>query len=231
VLAELIADTSLPSKLRLLAASSLIRAPQPQPVAVDLLLGMSNDPLLKQHAVYGLGSFARRMREAGHAAPAASVTARLVTELHTADSVPRRVDVLRAIANSGDSAALKAVEPWLSNEEVPVRAAAVQALRLMEHARVASLLTQVLDKETDALVQLAVLDAAGPHAEHAPLRVTIAERGAKAKDVKVRHAAVRVLGAWLAKHEELRAVLQQVAEKDARDSVRQEARDQLGSAG
>ena len=67
-LAALVTDAKLDADARIAAANSLIRVQRPGPRTIDTLTQLIPDPLLREHAVFGLGTAARRLREAGDAA-------------------------------------------------------------------------------------------------------------------------------------------------------------------
>ena len=63
-LLELATDAKLPLRLREAAAGSLIRSDRPSPETVAGLGTRFDDPVIGVHAIYGLGTFARKLRNA-----------------------------------------------------------------------------------------------------------------------------------------------------------------------
>ena len=130
-LVSLMDDTKLTESLRRDAAFSLIRTPTPTVETVDALKRHAESGILQVHALYGLGTFSRRLREAGEAARAAEIAHLLMQLLAKASTPSIQVHVLRGIANSGHPEALTSVKPLLYAPSTKVRAAAVDAIRLM----------------------------------------------------------------------------------------------------
>ena len=118
-LADLVLDTKLDADARIAAANSLIRVPKPAPPMIDTLQQLLPDPLLREHAVFGLGTAARRLREAGEAERSRAVSERLVALLRAAKQSDDRIRCLRGIANSAYTPALPVVS---SSSRRPTRA-------------------------------------------------------------------------------------------------------------
>jgi len=126
--------------------------------SVDALKRHAESGILQVHAPYGLGTFSRRLREAGEAARAAEIAHLLMQLLAKASTPSIQVHVLRGIANSGHPDALVAAKPLLSAPSTKVRAAAVDAIRLMPGDEVEQLIAAQL-LGTDPEAQLAAVDA------------------------------------------------------------------------
>jgi hypothetical protein len=234
-LVQLMLDPSVDKKLRVSAATSLIRVQTASPETVAALSQLTKDSVLAQHALYGLGSFERRLREAGEATRARSVGDRLIKELAEAKGPSDQATVLRAIANSGDVLALPAVRPYLSSDQDSLRLAAVQALRLMDCPEAATLVAERLTKDSASIVRDAALDAARVRAGVGTSRVppallaAVDAQARTASDSHSRLQAVRLLTAWLQREPELRQTLGSVVNNDQEQNIRETAQRALGS--
>jgi hypothetical protein len=115
----------------------------------------------------------------------------------------------------------------LNAQSAKVRAAAVAAVRLMQHRTVDALVAERLlhDEQT---VQNAALEAIAVREPSDTLASALAVSAEKANKPAVRLKAVRVIMQWLAKRPELMATLERVAEADRATQVRDAARAALG---
>lgn len=227
-LISLMSDAKGSRGLRSAAAFSLTRTGSATSGAVTALqrhLGESD--ALRVPALLGLGTIARRLREAGEGARAEAIASRLVEELRDATVPARKVEVLRAIANSGSASALPAVKPLLGDKIAKVHAAALEAMRLMAHPEVDPILAHALT-DPDQTVQTAAVEAIAVR-EVSPLLRSAVERASGATfSTAIRVKAVRIMGRWLVKHPELRETLEQLARADA-PAVREAAQKALGA--
>jgi len=219
-LVTIVSDATLPPKVRLDAATSLIRVKLLTTDSVAKLESWFADPLLKEHAVFGLGSAARRLREAGQEARSREISDRIVHLLTSAKDDADRVRCLRGVANSAYSGAIPAVEPLLTAKEFSVRSAAVEALRLMQDPRVDPLVTQRMLKDDDARVRTTAIRVAARRGMNATLTAALSQVALNDADVVARQSAVVLLGTWAATDKSLRATLEQVKAKEQRPEVR-----------
>jgi HEAT repeat protein len=147
-LAQVSGDASLDRKIRVDAIAGLGVVEKPAQSGVDQLAELAQDPdvELRSTATLALGTTAHHLR--ANDAPAAE---RLLDQLRkdvTAAREPNdRILKLGALANTGDAGSLPAIEQALASDAVPVRAAAVAALRLIRDARADALLTTALVKD------------------------------------------------------------------------------------
>ena len=224
-LLEVAKDTHLPAQLRQGAAGSLIRSEHPSEVAVAGLTLLLDDPVLDEYATYGLGTFARKLRSGGDAQRSKQVSELLVRRLGTVRGQDKTTMVLRGIANSAYVGALEPVRPYLSDENPFLRAAAVEALRLMPLPEVDSLIADRMKNDQRPVVRNAALNAALPRPVSPILIAAVGEVAAKAPDSPGRLQAVRLLARWLpSQTAAVRPVLEQAARSDAEPKVREEAR-------
>ena len=223
-LLEIARDRKLPEPLRKAAAGSLIRSDQPSEEAVAGLIKLLDDPLLDVHATYGLGTFARKLRHAGEAERAKLISELLVRRLEAAREQQQKVTVLRGIANSAYVGALPGVRPYLASDNPFLRAAAVEALRLMDHPEVDGLIAARLAGQESPIVRMAALNAATPRAVSATLVTAVGGAAAQSPDAHGRLQAVRLLARWLPEQTSaVRPALEQAARADAEPKVREEA--------
>ncbi len=226
-LVELMNDARSPLEWRRAAASSLIRTPAATAATIAALSAHVGKDDLHVHAIYGLGTIARRLRERGESAAMGPLVKVLIDNLAVAPSRPLRIHALRALANAGDATALQAVRPWLADENDIVRAAAVDALRLMEHPAIDGILVQQLRDGSDP-VALAALDAIAVRKPTVELERVLVATVTDGKKPSVRIKAVKVLAGWLPSHPNLRATLAEASRKDPAEAVRKAAAQALG---
>jgi HEAT repeat protein len=168
-----------------------------------------------------LGTFVRRFGEAGDLASMERFGGALMRELTAGRGSRHKVDVLIGLSNSGYAGALPLVRQYLADDDVSVRAAALQALRLMQHDDIAGLLIKGLhDAESD--VRLGALEAIRNRAYSAALAHAVTQAMQRDADVQVRIGAVRLLGTWLRDAPGLRDAIE-TATRDEEASMRQVA--------
>lgn len=218
-LAQLAQNVKLAKDLRRQAAFALIRTPHPTPDSVQVLIKNIKDETLRPYAVYGLGTYARRLREVGEVPLSNQASEALLTQL-SGSKESDRVDVLRGIANSGYAPALDRVRPLFLDPDPSIRAAAVGAIRLMPNPEVESLIAARLGADEKQSVRLAALDAAGLREPGDTLVTAVSDVAMNAPDSQSRARAVRLIEGWLPKRPELRKSLEQVAWSDSREGVR-----------
>jgi hypothetical protein len=226
-LVELIADARLKPELRKAAAASLIRTDQPSDATVQFVTKLVNDKLLTEYGVYGLGTFARKIRETD-VARSDQISKFLVNRLTSTRDSFEKITALRGIANSAYVGALEAVKVHLNSEDALVRSAAVEALRLMQHPDVDPLVAnKMADKRPN------VRNAALETAAYRPLSETslaaVIKMAMTTSDAYGRMEAVKVLATWLEQRKELRTVLEQVVQKDPEPRIREVAQRALKS--
>ena len=227
-LVELAKNPKLSEELRSKAAASLIRVRKPSDVGVQALESLLDDPLLGVYAVYGLGTFARRLRETGDFTRSDAASRLLLTRLAKVTGDSDKASVLRGIANSAYLGALPSVRPFLTSSNASLRLAAVQALRLMDHPDVPGLLAERLDNDTASKVRIAALDAASKRSGTQVLERAVEHIAQAAPDAQSRLNAVSLLEHWSHEHPQLRDSLALVAKTEKEPQIRELAR---GAAG
>lgn len=222
-------DAALPRRVRLAAAMSVIRLKDPVPENVQVLRSIVGDPLLREFAIYGLGTASRRLRVVGQTAVSTEATDALVALLSETKTDDVRMLALRGISNSGDIRALPAVKPWLTNEAIGVRHAAIDALRLMQHADADAWLAERLSDDESASIQAAAIAAATGRVPSATMADALAKASLEGKDAIVRHRAVELASSWLEAQPRLTTALQQVADNEAKPEIRELALNALNA--
>ncbi len=223
MLVSFVEQTSIALELRARAAAALMQVERPTADAVASLTGLTKDPRLSVHALYGLGTMSRKLRVAGDEAAALAIANTLVAELRAARSSAARSHVLRAIANSGHDRAFTVVRPYLTSESIKERTAAVDAIRLMSLPEVDELLLKVMDSETASVVRGAAVEALEVRRSSKALTDALSRAARSDKDSSVRLRAVNVLASWLPAHPEVRGVLEALAETESNPRVREAA--------
>lgn len=215
-LVSLLQAPRLAAKLRPSIAMSLIRVRSPSPESVAFLRSRIADPELKDHAVYGLGTAARRLHESGSAADAQAIVDELVNGLQQAKSSKERFRWLRGIANSASATALPAVLPFLEDRDDRVRQAALESLRLVRDPRVEGIVKDRLKTEKDPAVRRAVVRLAERQSVSDTLVATLSLTAKNDADPTVRRAALLLLEQWLPQRESLRPLVDELKAAAAR---------------
>lgn len=226
-LVALLADKSLPAAWRGAIASGIIRSQDTRPETVQALKGILTEPEIRVHAYYGLGSIARRLAESGHAKRADDTALILAHALTTESEQSVIIHALRGISNSGRTVALSAVGPHLQAKSPIVRAAAVQALRLMDSPRADTWIADTLLNDKKKTVRRAAAAAASEHKPTDTLLTAVQNAVSSDPDAKVRQQLVSLLARWLPERPELRATLTYIQAEDERPSIRREAQESL----
>ena len=222
LLGRVIRDERLPRSLRLRAAGSLIRTEQATEETVTLLTSLRQQPEFETHSYYGLGTIARKLRDAGQDARANRIVDVFIEDLGQKPTETLAVSVLRGIANSANSRAFDSVEPYLKSESAALRGAAVDAVRLMNGPRVDSVLQTMLDDPTDA-VRLVAVEALRLREPTPGLMAAARHAAQDDKSSSVRQRAVAVLAQWAPDHPEAAQTLRTVANADPNVRVREDA--------
>lgn len=130
---------------------------------------------------------------------------------------------LRGVSNSGLSAALPAVEPYLTSASPSLRIAAVQALRLMRNPRVTELLTDRLLHDRDQAVRRAAAQSASEQPPSEGLITAMQNAVTSDPDTKVRTILLETLVQRVPDRPELKTALELVLHEDAKASLRRRA--------
>jgi hypothetical protein len=202
------------------AASSLVRVESPTEASERAVRELCSDTRYLEFCVYGMGTYARKLRSAGQTARSEALGKTLIDRLvAAAPGVDQRV-ALRGIANSGDRAAFAAVAPLLTNEAPAVRTAAVDAIRLMPGADVEKVLIERLEHDASTGVRLGVVGAAMARPYSEALSAAVERAASKDQNSGVRNQCVRALSKWLPDTPRLRPVIAKIAESDGNEAVK-----------
>jgi HEAT repeat protein len=220
---ELVRKGSDP-KVRTRALTALARTPEPSTQSVATLTGLLEKEPFSTQALYGLGTFARRFRDAGQAEQARSISTLLRERLRMAGNIaPRLLTVLTALMNCGCDDALPDVKPFLKDYREGVRAVAVRALQSMRDPAVEGLLATRLLTDPASEVQLAAIDSLRVRVPTDELVRAVSSVAASAPDPRVRYRAVELAVQWLPTRKDLGATLARIATNDPEPKVRSRA--------
>jgi hypothetical protein len=223
-LIALMSDKSLSESRRLDAGDSLFGIDVASPATTDALVAWLDDPLLSMHAAYGLGTLARKLREAGQADRADRMSRTLVVRLASARSLEDKARLLRGIANSAFAGAVPAVRPFLTDEDESLREVGVQALHLIVTPEVDGLLAERVREDKAPSVREEALQSAMQRPASPELAVAVDAAARGDDDDHVRYSAVELAANWLGERPEFLATLDYVAEHDKEPGVQKAAR-------
>lgn len=233
LLLELMDDPAIPEARRKAAGLSLLRTPHVSAAAVSGVEAKLDDPNWQRLAIYGLGTYARLLREAGEAAQAERLWQVLESHMRAATSIQSKVDLLLGLSNSGSPRLVSLVRAGLlSDRNSDLRRAAVLSLRLVSSQEVDTLLLDTLSSDGDRHVRLAVLQALRKRPMNDAIAAVLARIAVNDASERVRHESVRLLArsAASARSAQVRAALQQVAKGDRNEVIRQAAAGALTGA-
>lgn len=206
---------------------SLSRTPRPSQKSIDLLKGIASSSPFNEEALLGLGTYSRRLRDAGSPDQAAVLGDFLVEQLKRATKTTDRLAVLRAITNSGYAAALPHVMSYVTNGAEDLRVAAVRALQSMNDPKIDDTLAERLQSDDSNDVRISALRAAKVREPTDALSRAVEYSATSAADPHVRYRAVEVLAAWVSRRPELRGTLEEVAKNDEASRIRDRAQGAL----
>ena len=117
-LVMLLDDATLDMHLRKAIGVSLLQANQPTVASARAIEALLADPSWRQFASYGLGTFARRLRDVGEVQESQRLVQELTRLLTSTKNQQEMKDLLAGLANAGSIDALPAIRPFLENPEV-----------------------------------------------------------------------------------------------------------------
>jgi hypothetical protein len=222
-LAELSTSKALDPMKRNRVVLALSRTPRPDPKSIDLLESMLKADPFSEQALLGLGSYARRLRDAGSLAQAASIGDILIDTLKSAKATIDILNSLRAITNSGYVPALPYVSAYLDKGDDGIRAAAVRSLQSMQDESVDGIIAQRIQSDSSSEVRISALGAAKVREPSDLLTRAVQHAAASADDAHVRYRAVDLLASWIPRRPDVRGTLERVAASDSEPRVRDRA--------
>jgi len=220
------AKTTEPA-LRTQVLAALARTPRPDRKSIDAMKALLKDDPFSEEGLLSLGTFSRRLRDAGSIDQANELGALLVNRLKAARFLSDRLTALRAITNSGYAPALPEVVPYLTDGEPAVRAAAVVALQSMNDPKVDDIIAQRMQSDSASDVRISALGAAKVREPTDVLAHAVEDAAVKAADPHVRYRAVELLAMWLSSRPDVRSTLEQVAKNDLELRIRDRAQGAL----
>jgi hypothetical protein len=185
---------------------------------------LSGDPFNAQ-ALYGLGTYSRRLRDSGQTERANEIGEFLLDRFKLIKGPSQLMALLGAITNSGYAPALARITTYLAPEQPEaVRVAAVRALQSMHTPEVDEILASRVESDGSSEVRISAMDAAKVREPTDVLARALGMAVTRAQDARVRYRAVEVIAAWMPTRSELRGTLEQVAETDTEERVRNRAK-------
>jgi hypothetical protein len=180
-------------------------------------------------ALFGLGTFSRRLRDAGEVERSAEVGDFLVKKLEAATTPSALVTMLRAVANSGYADALPRVMPLLTDPREQIRVDAVRALQSMKAPQVDDLIVARLEGDAANAVRLSAIQAAQVRVPTDVLVQGITRAATTTPDPHVRYRAVEVMLQWLGQRPDLREALVRQSTSDQEPKIRERITGALAS--
>jgi hypothetical protein len=223
LLLEVARGEKFSTELRLVATESLFAVEQPSAETLRDLALLLDDATVGDVAPYALGTLARRAREQNDEALSAAGAKALVDHLAKATDGNDKLRTLRGIANSGFSGALASVRPFLADADDGIRAAAMDAVRLMDVAEVDAIIEKSLRTEGATVVVRSALSAARMRKASEPLVQALGAVALGSKDAGNRLAAVELMKLWQEELPVARSLLAKVAAGEANESIRKAA--------
>jgi hypothetical protein len=223
-LLELSRSKSIGDDLKSHVINALGQTRRPSVLAVEGLKAMLAEDPFSPRVLYGLGTYARHLRDQGKTEEAVAIGELLLARLQAASTSSSLITVLRAIANSGYRPALAKLMPHLEDPRHLVRAAAVRAVQSMPGSEPEDVIASRLQHDTSVEVRLSAIAAARARAPSDQLVRALVDAATSADSPHVRYGAVETMCAWLAKRPDLRGSLLRVANGDQEVRIRQRTR-------
>lgn len=221
ILLTLMADMRVPEDLRNACGLSLMRTPKVSAVAVHGVEARLDDPDWHRLAVYGLGTYARLLRDGGEVEESKRLVGVLVSRFRVARKVAEKVDLLFGLSNSGSPDVLELVRGGLiSDRNKDVRGAAVSALRLIGGQDAERMLVETLAGDLDRHVRLDALRTLTRREPSEPIVRALAQASLHDESDRVRYEAVGLMTTFLPKVPTLRSTLEQVSRSDSEETIR-----------
>jgi HEAT repeat protein len=213
-------------KLRSRALLALVGTSSPSDAAIATLRSRLKDKPFDEPALYGLGTYARLLRDAGSLKQSDDIATLLRETLQRASSDIQHIEVaLGGIANCGCDQALPEVTAYLTDGTEGVRVQAVRALQAMRDPKVELLLATRMTTDASRNVRMTAIESARIRPEPSDLLArALSQAAISDSDAHVRYRAVELLIEWLPKRKDVRATLQTVAQNDSEPQVRARAK-------
>jgi hypothetical protein len=219
-LVSLMKTATLDPQVRSRATSALARTSRPEASTVAAFKAILLEDTFNRKALYGLGTFSRRAREAGDEQESRDIGEYIVEHLKITTGPSSLATVLRAIANSGYAPALTPVLAYVTDTREEIRAVAVRALQSMPEPKVDDILASRLLTDESTTVRVAVIEAAAVRAPSDVVTRALVEAALTAADPQVRYHSLDLMIRWLPRRPDLRASIERVALDDTEDQIR-----------
>ncbi len=218
-----------PVEVKKTAATSLIRVSEPTVASEEAVRSLCNDTKFLSFCLYGLGTYARKLREAGAGERAQSIGTELLDRLKIAKSEDEKEIVLRGLANAAEPRALPLVKPLLVDESVRMRQAAVDAIRLVPGSEVDAILSERLKSDNAVSVRSAVLSSAMVREASPLIRKSIGDAAISDSNSGIRKKSLKLLVRWLPTSPEVLPIIKKVAAEDQNEAVKRLAKEALAA--
>lgn len=176
-----------------------------------------------------LGALAQKSRDETPTVSEQAVT-RLLAALETETQILMIADTLRALGNSGDVRAVEAAQRFSNHASPIIRAAAAQAVRLVETVDAERVLLK-LALDVSAPVRSSMLEACLSRRPTADLTSQVAQLTKLDADNNARREGIRVLVAWQADVPAAREALTWIANNEPNEKLRAVAAEGLARFG
>jgi hypothetical protein len=223
-LVELMNDRTVTAEVRSRATTALGRTVSPEAGSVAALKALLVEDPFSPKALYGLGTFSRRLRDSGNVEGAKEIGEFLLERLRMAKDRPLSLTItLRALSNAGYAGGLSDVLPYVTNEDEQIRVDAVRALQSMQDARVDGILAERLESDSSNDVRISAIEAARVRQPSDVVAGALVSAAKEAPNPRVRYQAVDLMVQWLESRPDLRATLEVVANTDEQPRIRHRA--------
>ena len=222
-LGEIARDQHLGHDLRMHATASLGLAEQPTGDAVSSLREVirESDPDLRSTAQLALGNAGKNFQK-NDPGSAKSVVEELKSALRSATSPDEQAVYLRALGNTASVEALPPIVEALKSPVLPVRQAAVEALRLIPDPNVDRLIATVLTGDTEATIRRSAVFAMS--FREPTVAVTVLGSTLRSEQTTgVRNDIIHVVGRFGLQIPGVREVLTWVTQNDPEQDLRNTA--------
>jgi HEAT repeat protein len=232
-LATLARDHALPENLRVDALTAFIQMLHPTAEAMRVPASLINDPELAVQAAARMmsGALARAGRSA-HRAEADAIDASMLALYRGSHDARETCELLGALGNSAGPSVVPVIKEALRDSRVPVRSAAVRALRAAPGSEIDELLATVMSSDNAPAVRADAIFAAR---FRKPMATPVADallHAASADTVDyVRSDAVALLRQNPTASPDIPHVLASIAESDKNPGIRRQASQALTSIG
>jgi HEAT repeat protein len=185
-------------------------------------LTTSSDRNIAATALLALGAMSHNLVRA-KPARAKKIIRDLEQRLSQSPSAESTIQLIQALGNTADSSALATLAPFVNDHAPSIRAAALDAVRSIPLARVDAVLTHALSSDPDPKVRLEAAFALGFRKAGDKSFATQEKALLTDSDEKVRGAVINNLAKMQKQFPTVRRLIQQAAENDASEYVRETA--------